>query len=192
MGVVASTGGPAALAHLLGGLPGSFGAPILVVQHLAPGFTTRLATWLDGLSPLAVREARNGEVPEPGVVLLAPDERHLVVDTRGRATLVRGELVGGHRPSGTALLSSLARFAGAAAVGVVLTGMGRDGVEGLQAIREAGGDTFAQDEASSLIFGMPKAAQETGAAQHVLALGEIGSALAALVGDAHGRGDEVL
>lgn len=178
IGIVASTGGPAALATLLGALPPDYPLPVLIVQHLAPGFAPRLAAWLDSVSSLTVRLAGADEVPVPGVALLAPDGAHLVVDrASGNVRLRRGDPVDGHLPSGTLLLRSVAEAYGGGAVGVVLTGMGSDGAVGLREVRRAGGLTFAQDEASSVVYGMPKAAQDIGDAERVLGLAEIAQEL---------------
>ncbi len=179
--VGASLGGPRALAAMLRVLPAGFAAPILVVQHIADGFTEGLASWLDQESGLTVRTARDGEALGPGLVLVAPTGRHLVVE-RGRARLSDAPAVDSFKPSVTPLFLSAAQVYGARACGVLLTGMGRDGAEGLRAIKRAGGSTIAQDEASSAVFGMPRAAIEAGAVDRVLPLGEIPHALVELVG----------
>lgn len=179
--VGASLGGPRALATLVRALPAGFGAPVLVVQHIAEGFTEGLANWLDQESKLTVRTARDGEVLRPGQVLLAPTGRHLVV-TRGHARLSDAPAVDSFKPSVTPLFLSAAEAYGARVCGVILTGMGRDGADGLQAVKRAGGHTIAQDEASSAVFGMPRAAIETGAVDRVLPLEEIPRALQELVG----------
>jgi two-component system chemotaxis response regulator CheB len=181
VGMVASTGGPAALATVLGELPASFGAGIAVVQHLPSGFVERLARWLDGVCALEVAIATEGESIEPGRVLLAPDDRHLTVDASRRVRLVPSMPVEGHRPSGTRLLASLAGSLGHRAAGVVLTGMGRDGADGLLALRRAGGRTLAQDEPTSAVFGMPRAAIEADAAEAVLPIGAMAAHLVSLV-----------
>jgi two-component system chemotaxis response regulator CheB len=182
LAIAASTGGPLALAALLGDLPPGFPAGIVVVQHIGRGFIHNLASWLDDVSALSVRIARDGEQLRPATVLLAPDDRHMTISSGGRISLAASEPVGGHRPSGTLLLASVARAYGRRAIGLVLTGMGRDGVEGLQAIREAGGVTLAQDEESSVVFGMPKAAIDLGAAEEVLSLAAIPERICRLVG----------
>ncbi len=181
-GVVAiatSTGGPAALQRVLSGLGPRFPAPILVVQHITPGFTDGLATWLGSVCPLRVRTATHGEPLEPGSAYLAPDGRHLGVSGRA-AALSDAPPIGGFRPSGTHLFESAARAFGAATVAVILTGMGDDGVEGLRAVRRAGGRVIAQDEESSVVFGMPGAAIAAGLADAVLPLDAIAGRLAAL------------
>ncbi len=168
----ASLGGPRALATILKRLPRSFPLPVAVVQHIADGFTEGLAGWLDMETSLEVSEAVEGEPLRPGRVLLAPSGRHLVV-SRGRAHLTDDPPVGTFRPSVTPLFASAARSYGRRACGVLLTGMGRDGAEGLRAIKQRGGTTLVQDEASSAVFGMPRAAIELGAADRVLALDDI-------------------
>lgn len=167
IGLVASTGGPAALNAILSRLPANLGAAILVVQHLPVGFAPRLARWLDTASPLTVSVAADGDRLEPGRVFLAGDEHHLTVDGSRRVKLEKGPAVNGHLPSGTRLLESLAHALGSAAAGVVLTGMGKDGADGLLAIRRAGGRTAAQDESTSVVYGMPRAAVDVGAADRV-------------------------
>ncbi|HXR11864.1 MAG TPA: CheB methylesterase domain-containing protein, partial [Gaiellaceae bacterium] len=178
VGVCASTGGPQALSALLGALPSSYPCPVLVVQHIVAGFVAGLARLLDQTSSLPVRLASHGMVPERGVYI-APEEVHLRIGSDGRLALDRAEPVGGHRPSGDVLLESMAEHLGTRAVGIVLTGMGRDGANGVRAIRDAGGVTIAQDEATSTIFGMPRAAIETGA-ELVLGLEEIAPRLVRL------------
>lgn len=182
LAIVASTGGPLALAALLTDLPPDFPAGIVVVQHIGRGFIQNLATWLDDVSTLSVRIARDGEQLRPATVLLAPDDQHMTLSSGGRISLEASGPVGGHRPSGTLLLSSVARTYGQRAIGLILTGMGRDGVEGLQAISDAGGVTLAQDEESCVVFGMPKAAIELGAVEQVLPLAEIPERVCRLVG----------
>jgi two-component system chemotaxis response regulator CheB len=178
VGIVASTGGPQALAQLLLMLPAGFEPPLLVVQHIASGFTGGLARWLDTSVPLHVRLAVVGEVLAPGV-WIAPEGAHLVVDVHGRFALDEQTPPGLHRPSGDVLLRSLAAYGGARTAAVVLSGMGKDGAAGIAAVRAAGGVTIAQDEESSAIYGMPKAAAEHGA-ELILPLGEIAPALLTL------------
>ncbi len=160
-----STGGPPALQALIPRFPEGLASAILVVQHMPVGFTRSLAERLDTRSVLRVREARDDEPVLPGVVLIAPAGVHMKVRRRGGQVRVwldeepRGTL---HRPSVDVLMTSVARVYGAKSVGVVLTGMGSDGVEGLRAIRQAGGRTLAESEESCIIYGMPKAAVEAG------------------------------
>jgi two-component system chemotaxis response regulator CheB len=175
----ASLGGPRALAAVLRALPPGFRAPIAVVQHIADGFTEGLASWLAGETRLDVHEARDGEALVAGAVYLAPTGRHLVV-TDGAARLSDAPAVDTFKPSVTPLLLSAARAYGPRVCGVILTGMGRDGAEGLKAIKDAGGPTLVQDEATSAVFGMPRAAIELGAADRVLPLDDIPRALVEL------------
>jgi two-component system chemotaxis response regulator CheB len=176
----ASLGGPRALATLLRGLPAHFPVPVAVVQHIADGFTEGLASWLASESRLDVHEAVDGEPLRPGRVLLAPTGRHLLV-VEGVARLSDAPAVDTFKPSVTPLFLSAARSYGARACGVLLTGMGRDGAEGLRAIKDAGGMTLAQDEATSAVFGMPRAAIELGAVDRVLSIDDIPRALVELV-----------
>jgi two-component system chemotaxis response regulator CheB len=178
IGIGASTGGPPALASLLAELPADFAIPILVVQHIAPGFTDGLVSWLDDRVALPVRVATRGATARPGI-WFAPDDAHLGIDPALRFTLDATTRHGAHRPSVDMLFLSLARAAGGGAVGLVLTGMGRDGADGVAQIRADGGLVIAQDEASSAVFGMPRAAIAAGA-DVVLPLAAIGAALRAL------------
>jgi len=184
IGICASTGGPQALAAVLAVLPAAFPVPVLVVQHMSRGFTEGLVRWLDRVVPIRVALASAGQHASPGV-WVAPEGAHLALDASAQFTLDRREL-GLHRPSGDVLLRSLAEHAGRGAVSVVLTGMGRDGAAGSRAVREAGGLTIAQDEASSVVFGMPLAAAEEGV-DLVLPLDRIGHELASLAAVEVGR-----
>ena len=175
----ASLGGPRALATLLKGLPAGFPAPLAIVQHIAEGFTGGLAGWLQQESKLEVREARDGDPLRPGRVLLAPSGAHLLVE-EGRVRLSDAPPVDTFKPSVTPLFASAARAYGGRACGVLLTGMGRDGAEGLKTLKEAGAQTLAQDEATSVVFGMPKAAIDLGAVGRVLPLEDIPRALVEL------------
>jgi two-component system chemotaxis response regulator CheB len=179
--VAASTGGPEALQHLFVELPGDFAAPILVVQHITPGFTAGLAAWLNSVCDLRVKIADNGEVLAAHTVYLAPDDRHLTVGRPGHILLSQAPPVGGFRPSATPLFESAARLYGPATAAVILTGMGDDGVEGLRAVHQAGGRIFAQDEKSCVVFGMPGAAVAEGLADLVLPPDAIAARLLHLV-----------
>jgi len=178
IGICASAGGPAALELLLAGLPADFPLPVLVVQHITNGFMEGLVRRLDQLSPLPVRIVSDGQTAGPGA-WFPPDDHHLVLEPGLRLRLDGETVVGSHRPSGDVLLESMASAAGAGAVGVVLTGMGRDAARGVEAIVRAGGSVIAQDEQSSAVFGMPRAAAEAGA-ESVLPLVGIPVALARL------------
>jgi len=173
----ASTGGPAAVRRVLLDLPASFGLPVLLVVHVAAPFDQSLADWLDAQSPHHVRFAEAGEslLGGPPAVLLAPAGRHLEIEA-GRVRLGTGPERHSCRPSVDVLFNSLASEGGSVA-GVLLTGMGRDGADGLLAMRRAGARTIAQDEETSVIYGMPRAAIEIGAAERVLPIGDIGAQL---------------
>ncbi len=178
--IAASTGGPAALRQLLAGLPADFPAPILIVQHITAGFTVGLAAWLDGVSPMRVKVAVDGEPLARRTAYLAPDDGHLGVTEARSIALCDAPPVGQFRPSATHLFESVARAYGPSAVGVILTGMGDDGVQGLRALRRAGGRVIAQDEPSSVVFGMPAAAIEAGVVDAILSLDAIPPRLAAM------------
>lgn len=180
VGLGTSTGGPNALAQVLGGLPAPFPVPILVAQHLADGFHAGLARWLAAGTGHAVKLAEEGEPLRPGFVLLAPQDRHLTVEQE-RVRLTADAPVDGFRPSASELFRSLASAYGARAAGIVLTGMGTDGASGLRALRDAGGFTAAQGPVTSVVFGMPQAALRAGAAAAALELHEIPPVLVRLV-----------
>ena len=167
----ASTGGPAALAQLLARLPADFAAPILVVQHLARGFEAGLTAWLDGVSPLDVHLAKDGDELVPGQVLIAPHDVHLGVSRGRRVVLEDSDPIGRHRPSATHLFKSVGDVFGSGSLGVILTGMGDDGVAGLDDLRRAGGHVLAQDESSCVVYGMPGSAVAAGVVDEVVPLG---------------------
>jgi two-component system chemotaxis response regulator CheB len=171
-----STGGVEALITVLSAFPENC-PPTVITQHMPAQFTTTFAQRLARISGLKVQEADDGAVLDVGSVYLAPGgETHLEISGRTtfRCKLLPTELVNGHRPSVDVLFQSVARCAGKDALGVILTGMGRDGAVGLKAMRDAGAATLGQDEASSVIYGMPRAAFETGAVDHQLPLEKIG------------------
>lgn len=183
----ASTGGTTALQDVLSAMPAD-APPILVVQHMPEGFTAAFAERLNRLCRIEVKEAADGDRIAPGRALIAHGDRHLTLrGARGKyvAQLDEGPPVSGHRPSVDVLLESVARAAGSAAVGIVLTGMGRDGARGLLAMRQAGARTIAQDEASCVVYGMPRAAVENGAAQEVLPLSRIANSIHGRAGPKH-------
>ncbi len=172
-----STGGPPALQTVLSGLPPSFPLPIVVVQHISQGFMFGLAGWLSNVTPFRCKVGELGETIKPGTVYLAPDNTHLTFKGTSNLWHDSSEPVDGHRPSATVLFESVAKNFGARAIGLVLTGMGRDGAQGLKAMYEAGAYTIAQDEATSLVFSMPKAAIELNAVKEVLGLNQIATRL---------------
>ena len=164
----ASTGGPQVLAGLLAKLPGDLAAPVLIVQHIASGFTPGLVEWLSQATPLRVKVAEPGESVRSGAVYFAPVDFQMGIAADGRIRLAKEPAEDGFCPSASYLFQSVAQSYGGAAIGVLLTGMGRDGAAGLLRLREAGGVTMAQDEETSVIFGMPAEAIRLGAVQHVL------------------------
>ncbi|MCC6998992.1 MAG: chemotaxis-specific protein-glutamate methyltransferase CheB [Deltaproteobacteria bacterium] len=177
----ASTGGPGAIVEILRGLPVSFPLPILLVLHIGEPFGAAFVDWLDGQTARRVVTPRDGEpfASAGGRVVMAPPGLHLSVDA-GRLRLTREPERHSCRPSVDVLFESVAREFGAAGAACLLTGMGKDGALGMLAVRRAGGATFAQDEATSVVYGMPREAVSLGAAERVLALPEIAGALAAL------------
>lgn len=178
----ASTGGTEALKTLLSALPPTM-PPILVVQHMPEMFTGPFATRLDGLMPLSVCEAQAGQKLEFGRVYIAPGNAHLLVKTQGGSlvTALSYEAeVNRHRPAVDVLFRSAANVAGASALAVILTGMGRDGAKGMVELKQTGAYTIAQDQASCVVFGMPKEAIATGAIDEVLPLDRIAARLVAL------------
>jgi two-component system chemotaxis response regulator CheB len=172
MAIAASTGGPAALCQVLSELPGNFPIPVLVVQHIAPGFLAGFASWLNTNLSLKVKVAEDGEEAAARTIYLPPDDRHLGFE-HGRLSISTAPPIGGFRPSATFLFETTARAFGSATLAVVLTGMGQDGVDGLRAVRAAGGQVIGQDEASSVVYGMPGAAARAGVVDLVLPLKDI-------------------
>lgn len=180
IGIVASTGGPHALETVLDAIGPDFAIPIVLVQHMTASFQAGFISWLARIAPQPVTEARHGDLPLAGHVYVAPSDKHLVIHG-GRLLLDHGQPVSGQRPSGTILLRSLAEDLGPDAAGVVLTGMGDDGAEGLLAIRRAGGYTIAEDASTAVVNGMPAIARSLHAACVSLPLTSIGIALKSLV-----------
>ena len=184
--IATSTGGPRALAEVLAGLPRDLDAAVLVVQHMPAGFTRTLAQRLDAICPLPVAEAAEGTRVTHGRVLLAPGGRHMRVVARDGVAVVAlddSPPVWGVRPSADPLFRSIAAEFPGAAVGVVLTGMGRDGADGLRAIRVAGGRAVVQDRATSTIYGMPQAAMQIAGADRVAPLAGVADAIVEMVGE---------
>jgi len=190
LAIGASTGGTIAIKELLAQLPDDIPGTV-IVQHMPEHFTAAFAQRLNSLSPMNVREAKNGDQVERGLVLLAPGDKHMVMAKRGRGYAVEvrgGPLVHHQRPAVDVLFTSVARHVGESAVGVVLTGMGADGASGLLEMRDAGARTFAQDEESSVVYGMPKEALKNGGAEEVVSLHDMGpSLLRALSTNRRGR-----
>lgn len=188
--IAASTGGPAALREVLAALPPRFRVPVVVVQHIAPGFVQGLATWLASETRHPVRLATGGETAHIGHVYLAPDDHHLQVHANGygpvRISLSEASPIGGFRPSATPLFESAAAL-GPEVLACILTGMGSDGVTGLHAVHAGGGRVLAQDEATSVVWGMPREAVRAGLADEVLPLAQIGPRIAELAGHPVGR-----
>jgi two-component system chemotaxis response regulator CheB len=170
--IAASTGGPKALMSLCAALPADFPVPVVLVQHNSSGFDVGFVQWLNGYTPLEVKLAEEPEAPSGGTLYVAPTDKHLTL-AGGRFFFDYGEPVNNQKPSADILFKSAAKCWGPRAISVVLTGMGCDGAEGTRYIRQAGGITIAQDEESSMIYGMPKAAFATGCVDMVLPLEKI-------------------
>jgi two-component system chemotaxis response regulator CheB len=182
IGIGASTGGVEALREILPQLPPDI-PPVLIAQHMLPGFTPAFAKRLDSLCEIAVKEAQDGEVPLAGVAYIAPGGRHLLLARRAASYVLRltdDPPVNRHRPSVDTLFRSMGHAAGADAIALLLTGMGDDGAQAMLALRTAGATTIAQDEATSVVFGMPRQAIELGAACEVAGLAEMAPRLRAL------------
>jgi two-component system chemotaxis response regulator CheB len=179
LGIAASTGGPAALARIIHELPPGYPIPILVVQHIAEGFEGGLVHWLSGETPLTVKLAEDGEPLRGGTVYIAPSGSHL--GAAGSAVqLLKGDPVRGFRPSGTVLFRALAHEYGRGAAGLILSGMGDDGAEGMKLLRDKGAWTGAQGPQSCVVYGMPRVAAEKGGVGMTMELDEIPAALVKL------------
>lgn len=181
VGIGASTGGPPVLQTILSALPRDFPVPLLIVQHIAPGFLGGMVEWLNETTGLRVHIASHGTMPLPGHAYVAPDDFHLAADAGGRLLLAREAPEAGLRPAVSYLFRSLARTCGASAIGVLLTGMGKDGAVELKQMRDRGACTIAQDRDTSVVHGMPGEAIELGAAALVLPADRIAGALIAQV-----------
>lgn len=183
LAIGASTGGTEALREVLMGLPRNSPGTV-VVQHMPANFTAPFAGRLDSLCAMEVREAKNGDSITPGVVLVAPGDYHMVVRRSGARYYVEigsGEKISGHKPSVDVLFNSVAKIAGANAIGVILTGMGADGAKGLLAMKNAGARTIGQDEASCVVYGMPKVAYDIGAVDKQVPLSKVANSILASI-----------
>jgi two-component system chemotaxis response regulator CheB len=178
----ASTGGPQALDQILKALPRNFPLPIVCIQHIATGFMQGMVDWLSCICKIKVRTARTGMRPEPGTTYFPEDDHHLEIDQDGLFRSSLSPTVSDHRPSIDLAMRSFARHYRDRVAGILLTGMGKDGAEGLLEISRAGGLTIAQDEATSVVFGMPRWAAEIGAARIILPLSQIAPTLLRLTG----------
>lgn len=181
IGIGTSTGGPLALQEIFSQLPANFSVPILCVQHICQGFLQGLIDWLSPTCQLPIKIAKSGNMPKPGVIYFPPEQHHLQLDKQGNFICSNAPPLDGHRPSVTVTFESMAKVYGKRSTGILLTGMGKDGVQGMLAIAKAGGLTIAQDEETSVIFGMPKEAIDLGAVREVLPLGAIASMLLELL-----------
>lgn len=166
--IAGSTGAPAVVAEILNAVAGKLDAPILIVQHISEGFVGGFALWLQHRSGIAVEVARDGVQARAGCAYVAPDDAHLEIDEKSCLVLKRDPPLNGFRPSATALFQSVARSFGPAALGVLLSGMGRDGAEGLLSMHQRGAVTAVQNEESCVVFGMPQEALRIGAADSAL------------------------
>ncbi len=176
----ASTGGPQALKEIFTQLPADFPVPVICVQHICFGFLEGFIDWLATSCRLTIQIAQVGDMPKPGKIYFPAEQMHLELDAWGRFICSDSPPVAGHRPSVTVSFESVAKFYGKATVGILLSGMGRDGADGMQAIAQAGGFTIAQDEATSVVFGMPKEAIILGAAKQILPIQAIAPRLLAM------------
>lgn len=178
--IACSTGGPPALARILTSLPSGFPSPILIAQHISDGFAEGMADWLAKLCPLPVRLATSGDYLQAGVVYIAPSERHLCILPSHRLNLIERGPLDIYRPSCNILLNSVADVFGRQAVGIILTGMGSDGAQGIARIRDKGGKTLGQDEQTSVIYGMNRVAIDAGDVHQVLAIEDIAATMVQL------------
>lgn len=180
LGIVSSTGGPNALIQVLGGLRAGFPLPILIVQHIAASFLEGFASWLNDVCPFSVEIVRDRTLTEPGKVYLAAQDHHLRAES-GFVRIDRGQPVCAQRPSGTVLFESMAAAFGSQALGVLLTGMGDDGAEGLLRLRQSGAHTIAEDESTAIVYGMPAEAVRLGGVSESLPLPAIAPRIRELI-----------
>jgi two-component system chemotaxis response regulator CheB len=176
--IASSTGGPKALGELIPKLPAPLGTGSAIVQHMPAGFTASLAARLDGASPLTVVEAKPGDSVDPWRLLLAPGGAHLRIDADGRVRLSGDAPLGGLRPRADLTIADAAQAFGSALILVVLTGMGKDGLEGAQAVKRTGGRVLVESESTCVVYGMPRAVAEAGLADDILPLHELPAAIA--------------
>lgn len=179
--VGASTGGPNALQSVFSGLPKDFRAPILCVQHISPGFQDSLISWLSSTCRLRITVMEENSLPEAGVIYFPPEGKHMTVNSQGRLVSSTEPGYNGHCPSVNVLFKSLGKYFASKTLAVLLTGMGDDGAMGLLTIRQFGGTTIAEAESSCVVYGMPRVANEIGAAEMVLPLGRIAPQLSAFL-----------
>lgn len=175
--IAASTGGPAAVMQLAADFPKDLPAAVVLVQHMPANFTSQYALQLVGTTELQVKEASPNEALAAGVLYVCPGSHHLRISAKGRIVLDSGDRISGYRPCADVAMETAAEWAGAMAIGVVLTGMGNDGTRGAQAIHSAGGSVFVQDEKTSVIFGMPAEVIKTRCVTQVLPLGDLAGAI---------------
>ncbi|MFZ0036455.1 MAG: chemotaxis response regulator protein-glutamate methylesterase [Candidatus Acidiferrales bacterium] len=175
--VAASTGGPATVLSMIPRLPKDLPAAVVLVQHMPAAFTSQFTVQLADASRLRVKEAAASEVIQPGIVYVCPGSHHLRFAGGGRITLDGGDRISGYRPCADVALETAADYLGPMTVGVILTGMGNDGAKGVKAVKLAGGYVIAQDEATSVIFGMPAEAIKTGVVDEILAIDDIAAAI---------------
>ncbi len=175
--IAASTGGPAAVARVVAGLPKDLPAAVFLVLHMPAAFTKQFTMQLAEATALSVKEAANNETPQPGTIYLCPGSHHLKLSFGGKISLDAGDRIEGYRPCADVAFETIASYARALTVGVVLTGMGNDAAKGVKMVKAAGGYVLAQDEATSVIFGMPAEAIQTGVVDEVLPLDSISAAI---------------
>lgn len=173
----ASTGGPQALSQILSHLPHQFNIPIVCVQHISFGFLQGLIDWLNSHCVLTVKVAERGELPSARTIYFPPEDHHLEIDRQGRFRFSKEASFMGHRPSVNVTFNSLSEYYGARMLAILLTGMGRDGADGLLQVHQRGGLTIAQDESSCVVFGMPREAIIMGAAQEILPIDHIANSI---------------
>lgn len=179
--IASSTGGPEALSVILSDLPGKLPCPVVIAQHISDGFVSGMVEWLKRITKLTVKVAVEGEPVTAGTVYISPSEKHMEITGSRRIALVERNPKDIYRPSCDVLLSSVARVYGSSSIGIILTGMGSDGVAGMKKIRDTKGVTIAQDEKTSVVFGMPKVAIDSGCIDKILPVGAISGEIINLV-----------